>query len=128
MFLATLPALVVATVILPPRPSASPAFERPRLLSSAVLPQLKDLSVTLERRIQPFNKREASLAAERRVQIRNRSSKWLPWVGAAVGGTLVGLDVADEEDLVFTGKLMWIGIGGAVGAGAGWLIARIAGR
>lgn len=51
---------------------------------------------------------------------------WLPWAGAAVGGTLVGIGVADEEDLVFTGKLMWIGSGAPAGAATGWLIAKLA--
>ena len=51
--------------------------------------------------------------------------RWLPWIGAAVGGTLLGAGVADEEDLVPSGKVMWVGIGAAAGAGVGWVIARI---
>ncbi len=59
---------------------------------------------------------------------RSRSKTWLPWVGAAVGGTLVGVNVADEEDIVPSGKVVWAGIGAAAGAGVGWLIAHIVGR
>lgn len=57
----------------------------------------------------------------------SRARKWAPWIGAAVGATAIGVGVADEKDLVFTGKLMWVGIGAAVGAGVGWLIGRMAG-
>jgi hypothetical protein len=43
-----------------------------------------------------------------------------------VGGTVFGIAVADERDLVFTGKLVWIGVGAAIGAGAGWVVGKIA--
>lgn len=56
----------------------------------------------------------------------SRIAKWAPWIGAAVGATAIGFGVADEEDLVPTGKLMWIGIGAGAGAAAGWLIGKIA--
>ncbi len=62
------------------------------------------------------------------VQKRSRLNIWLPLVGAAVGGTLMYGSVADEEDLVPSGKVMWVGIGAAAGAGVGWVIARIADR
>jgi hypothetical protein len=61
-----------------------------------------------------------------RLQSARKSKRWLPWAGAAVGGTVLGIAVADERDLVFTGKLMWIGVGAAIGAGAGWVIGKIA--
>ncbi len=58
---------------------------------------------------------------------RGRFQRWLPWVGAAVGGTLIGVGVADEEDIVPSGKVAWVGIGAAAGATVGWVIARLAG-
>jgi hypothetical protein len=61
-------------------------------------------------------------------QKRSRLKKWLPWVGAVVGGALLGVGVAGEEDLVPSGKVMWVGIGAAAGAGVGWVIAHIADR
>lgn len=57
----------------------------------------------------------------------SRRRKWAPLLGAAVGGTIMGIAVADEEDLVFSGKAAWVGIGAAGGAAVGWLIGRIAG-
>jgi hypothetical protein len=65
-------------------------------------------------------------ATTRRLQNARKSKRWLPWAGAAVGGTVFGIAVADERDLVFTGKLVWIGVGAAIGAGTGWVIGKIA--
>lgn len=53
--------------------------------------------------------------------------RWAPWIGGAAGATIMGLEVRNEEDLVFLGKLMWAGIGAAAGAGVGWLVGKIAG-
>ena len=59
---------------------------------------------------------------------RHRFHRWLPCVGAAVGGTVMGIAVANEEDFASSGRLMWVSIGAAAGASVGWVIARIAGR
>ena len=54
--------------------------------------------------------------------------KWAPIIGAAAGASVVFFQVRDERDFVFTGKLMWIGIGAGAGAAAGWLIGWLANR
>ena len=69
---------------------------------------------------------EPSFARKAASQSRGRLT-WLPWAGAAVGGTLAGIGVAGEEDIVATGKVLWIAIGAAGGAAAGWLIAKLSG-
>lgn len=122
--------LIVATALIPQAAVAAsapliPAQSIGAFLDVAALDRADTLRLTDSAKASRIPTRHAP-GSESRLQNARKSKGWLPWVGAAVGGTAFGIAVADEGDLVFTGKLMWIGVGAAIGAGAGWVIGKIA--